>query len=74
MCAEILWRRPLIHASLALHVGIGLYGLQGMSSSAPEVRRLVRILAGKIAASEAELDAQALSNALYGMQVSLSAA
>jgi hypothetical protein len=46
-----------------------LYGLQGMSLESPAVRRLVRTLAGRIAASEAELDAQALSNALYGMQV-----
>jgi hypothetical protein len=42
-----------------------------MSSESPAVCRLVRTLAGRIAASEAELDAQALSNALYGMQVLL---
>lgn len=40
-----------------------------MSASLPQVRLLVSVLAEKIAASEAELDAQAISNALYGLQV-----
>lgn len=42
-----------------------------MSASAPQLRLLIGALAEKIAASEAELDAQAMSNALYGLQVLL---
>ena len=43
----------------------------GMSANVPEVRRLVEILAKKVSESVAEFDAQALSNALYGLQVSI---
>ena len=41
---------------------------QGMSSEVAEVRGLVGALAKKLEESETELDAQAIANALYGMQ------
>ena len=50
-------------------MGIGIYGLQGMSSDKSEVSELIAALATKISQSEVDFDAQALSNALYGLQV-----
>lgn len=41
-----------------------------MTADVPEVRNLIGILAKKIKQSESEFDSQALSNALYGLQVS----
>ena len=45
-------------------IGIGIYGLQGMSSDWVEVRGLVKVLSEKIEQSETEMDSQALGNAL----------
>ena len=39
-----------------------------MSTDVSEVRQLVDVLAEKVAKSETELDAQAIGNALYGLQ------
>jgi len=44
--------------------------LQGMDAEKPELKKLIRVLADKISKSVTDLDAQALSNAMYGLQVS----
>ena len=49
-------------------VGNALYGLQGMSSDALEVRQLVSVLTRKIDSCTEPLDVQAVGNALYGLQ------
>jgi hypothetical protein len=40
-----------------------------MSAESEQVRSLIKSIALKISSSESELDAQAMSNALYGLQV-----
>lgn len=40
-----------------------------MSPNLVQVRKLIAVLAEKISKSESEFDAQAMSNALYGLQV-----
>jgi hypothetical protein len=49
-------------------VGSALYGLQGMSSEHPEVRRLVGALAAKVRSCTDSLSAQNVGNALKGLQ------
>ena len=46
-----------------------LYGLRNMSSDVPEVRLLVKVLAVKLSQCSSVMVAQAIGNALYGMQV-----
>ena len=44
-----------------------MYGLQGMSSDYPCVRRLIRLITQRIEPCKEPLDAQAIGNALYGL-------
>ena len=46
-----------------------LYGLRCMSSDTPEVRLLVKVLANKLMLCNTVMVAQAVGNALYGIQV-----
>merc|ERR1711968_184798 len=45
-----------------------MYGLQGMTSDCPELRRLLRSLADKIEGDKGKLESQEIGNALFGLQ------
>jgi hypothetical protein len=49
-------------------VSNALYGLQEMTSEAPEVRTLLSTLASKLQSCREEFNAQHVGNALYGLQ------